>query len=423
LITEIITKSIRRILIGKQQSFVFTRQNNPAFPPLAAINLYIHIPFCKNICPYCPYNRIKYDKNLAGIYTQAILKEIEQYHIKLGRIEISSIYIGGGTPTTITDELGIILKSVREKFKVTGDICIETSPGDLNEDIITKLKAFGTGLISLGVQSFDDGCLKALGRNYDSAQVHSAVNLLLAANFKSVNIDLMFTLPGQNLKNVLEDLKEALRLGVTQVTVYPLFTFPYSSIGQYLKIKGVKMPNLFRRRKMYKEIHNFLRNNEYSRISVWGFKKGDAPGYSSVTRDTYIGLGAGAGTRLPGLFYFNTFSVNEYIETALSGKLPIAFSMDISPTLGKYYWLYWRFYETRIDKKQLKDQFGKDIKIKWFFNAARLLGLLKENREEFELTERGSFYIHLIQNYFVLNYINKVWSAAMKTPWPDKIKI
>jgi oxygen-independent coproporphyrinogen III oxidase len=423
MIIETITKCIRRILIGKQQEFVFTRQSNPTFQPLTAIDLYIHIPFCKNICPYCPYNRIKYDRNLADIYTQAMLKEIEQYHIKLGKIEISSIYIGGGTPTTVTDELGIILKSIREKFDITGDICIETGPGDLNEDIVKKLKGFGVGLISLGIQSFNNRYLKALGRNYDSAKARSAVNLILAANFKSVNVDLMFTLPGQNLKDIMEDIQEAVRLGVNQLTVYPLFTFPYSSIGQYLKIKRVKMPNLFKRREMYKEIHNYFINNGYRRISVWGFKSGDAPRYSSVTRDIYIGLGAGAGSRLPDVFYFNTFSVKEYIETALSGKLPIAFSMDISPKLGKYYWLYWRFYETRIDKKQLKDKLGKDIKIKWFFSAAKGLSLLKENREEFALTERGSFYIHLIQNYFVLNYINKVWSAAMKTPWPDRIKI
>jgi oxygen-independent coproporphyrinogen III oxidase len=421
--TEIITRNIRKSLIGKEQRFVFTGQNNPEFQPLTAIDLYIHIPFCKNICPYCPYNRIKYDQALVGSYTLAILNEIEQYHIRLGKIAISSIYLGGGTPTTVTDELGTILNSLRNKFNVTGDICIETGPGDLNEDIVRKLKSFGVGLISLGVQSFNDDCLKSLGRNYNSAAAHSALNLVLASNFISANVDLMFTLPGQSLKNVLLDLKEAVQAGVTQITVYPLFTFPYSSVGQYLNIKRVKMPNFFQRRKMYKEIRSFLIGSGYQQVSVWGFKKGDSPRYSSVTRDTYIGLGAGAGSRLPGVFFFNTFSVKDYIETTLSGRLPVALTMDMSPKLRKYYWLYWRLYDTHIDKQQLEDQLGTDTKVRLFFRVARLLGLSKEDREEIRLTERGAFYIHLIQNYFILNYINKVWSVAMKTPWPDKIEI
>jgi oxygen-independent coproporphyrinogen III oxidase len=423
MITQILTRSVRRILIGKEQRFVFTGRNIPAFQPLDKIDLYIHIPFCKNICPYCPYNRIKYDQSLIAPYTQAMLKEIEQYSNRLGKIEISSIYIGGGTPTTVTEELGVILDCIRDKFNVTGDICIETGPEDLNEETIRKLKSFGIDLISLGVQSFNNACLKALGRHYDSATVHSAVTRVLASCFKSVNIDLMFTLPGQSLENVLDDLKEAVCLGVTQITIYPLFTFPYSTIGQYLKIRKVKLPNILERRKMYRGIHQFTVDRGYQRVSVWGFKKGNSPRYSSVTRDIYIGLGAGAGSRLPDVFYFNTFSVKHYIETASEGRLPIALTMDMTPHFRKYYWLYWRFYDTLIDKKQLKEKLGTDIKLKLLFSLAKRLGLLKENDTEISLTERGAFYIHLMQNYFVLNYINKIWSVAMKTPWPDRIEI
>jgi len=423
MLTELVTRSIRKILIGKEQRFVFSGQKTPEIQPLDSIDMYIHIPFCRNLCPYCPYNRIKYDPLLVGPYTQAILKEVDLYSIRLGKAEISSIYIGGGTPTTVTDELGTIIARIKKRFNVSGDICIETSPGDLDEAIIRKLKSFGVGLISLGVQSFNDDCLKTLGRSYDSARAQSAVNLVLASGFKSVNIDLMFALPGQNMEQVREDLVEAVRLGATQITSYPLFTFSYSSAGRNLKLKNVKMPDFFKRRKMYREIQSFLIESGYQQVSGWGFKKGDSPRYSSVTRDTYIGLGAGAGSRLPGVFYFNTFSVKDYIETSLSKKLPAALTMDLCPKLKNYYWLYWRFYDTRIDKKTLKDQMGTDIKLKLLLRAARLLGLLKEDREEIRLTRRGAFYIHLMQNYFILNYINKVWSAAMKTAWLDKIEI
>jgi len=423
MIVDFVTRTIRRILVGKEQRFIFTRKDNITIPSLSKIDLYIHIPFCKNMCPYCPYNRIKYDKNLVGPYTRAVLNEIEQYYLRLGKIEISSIYIGGGTPTTLIDELGVILKSIREKFAIAGDICIETSPSDLNEDIIRKLKGFGVDLISIGVQSFDDEFLKILGRNYDAAKAYSTVNLALSSNFKSVNIDLMFALPEQNIEEVVDDLNEAVKIGANQVTTYPLFTFPYSSVGRYLKIRRVKMPNIFKRRKMYEEIHNFFIQNGYHRVSVWGFKKGSSPRYSSVTRDTYIGIGAGAGSRLPDVFYLDTFSVKDYIETALTGRLPIALTMNMTPKLRKYYWLYWRFYDTYIDRQSYYEIFGENIRLKAIFCIAKLLGLSKENQNQIELTERGAFYIHLLQNYFVLNYIDKVWSVAMKEPWPDKIEI
>jgi len=423
MIVDFVTRTIRAILVGKEQRFVFTKNQNIGIPPLRQIDLYIHIPFCRNKCPYCPYNRINYDETLVGPYTRAVLSEIEQYYLRLGKIEISSIYIGGGTPTTLIDELGVIIKSIREKFTITGDICVETSPSDLDEDTIRKLKDFGVDLISIGVQSFDDAFLKVLGRNYDAAKARSAVNIALSSNFKSVNVDLMFALPGQTIEDVLGDLNEVLKIGANQVTTYPLFTFPYSSVGRYLKIRRVKMPNIFRRRKMYKEIHNFFTQNGYQRVSVWGFKKGNSPRYSSVTRDTYIGIGAGAGSRLPDVFYLNTFSVKDYIEATSTGRLPIALTMDMTPKLRRYYWLYWRFYDTYIDSQQLRETFGKDVKLKIIFIHAKLLGLIKENQNQIELTERGAFYIHLLQNYFILNYIDRVWSAAMKESWPDKIEI
>jgi len=423
MIVDFATRTVRRILVGREQRFVFTRKEDIDIPPLSQIDLYIHIPFCRSKCPYCPYNRIDYDEHLVGPYTRAVSSEIEQYFLRLGKIKISSIYIGGGTPTTLIDELGVIIRSIGEKFAISGDICIETNPSDLNEDIIRKLKDFGVDLISIGVQSFDDFFLNILGRNYDAAQASSAVKLALSSNFRSVNIDLMFALPGQNIANVLYDLNEVLKIGANQVTTYPLFTFPYSSVGRYLKIRRVKIPNIFKLRKMYKEIHNFLTQNGYQRVSVWGFKKSGSPRYSSVTRNTYIGIGAGAGARLPDVFYLNTLSVKDYIETTLTGRLPVALAVNMTPKLIKYYWLYWRFYDTYIDSQQLYEKFGKDIKLKVIFSLAKLLGLTKENRNQIELTERGAFYIHLLQNYLILNYIDRVWSAAMKESWPDTIEI
>ncbi|MGI6087853.1 MAG: coproporphyrinogen-III oxidase family protein [Kiritimatiellia bacterium] len=425
MIINSLTKIGRRFLVGQKQKFVFLKAKDIELFSLKKIDLYIHIPFCKNMCPYCPYNRIAYNKELVQPYLDGILNEINFYHEKFGKIEVPSIYIGGGTPTNLIDELHIIINSLREKFIISGNICIETSPADLDEEIIKKLKKMGIDSISIGVQSFNDEYLKILGRKYNSQQARKAVESALSAGFKSVNIDLMFVLPNQDSKNVLADLDKAIRcLKVDQITAYPLFTFPYTSVGRHLKLNKIKMPNVFKRRKMYKKIYNYCARKGYQQVSVWGFKKGDVPRYSSVTRDNYIGIGAGACSRLPNIFYFNTFSVKDYISSALNQKSPVALAMETSSQLGKYYWLYWRFYDAKINKNELEKVFGRrDFKIILLFSFLKISRLCKEMKGDYVLTERGSFYIHLLQNYFILNYINKVWTIAGKEAWPERIEI
>lgn len=423
MVLEHVTRLTRRILVGKEQTFVFS-DKRPRIPSLQKTDLYIHIPFCKSLCPYCPYNRIAYTPALVQPYLDAILLEIALYRRIIGRAEIGSIYIGGGTPTTMIDELAVMLDTVRKTFHVTGDVCVETSPANLDDIILKKLRAMGVSLLSIGIQSFRDEYLTALGRTYTAAVAERAITRAMAAGFSSVNIDLMFVLPGQSVSDIVFDLEKAISLGVDQITTYPLFTFPYTSVGTYKKLNKVRMPNFINRRLMYKKIHKYCVEKGYARVSVWGFKKGAAPRYSSVTRDHYVGLGAGAGSRFPNVFYFNTFSVPEYISTLAKNTLPIAISMDVTPALARQYWLYWRLYDTYIGRAPIETVFGSNnLKIRLLFGIFRLLGLCRIKNDEIELTRRGSFYIHLLQNYFILNYINKVWTVCKKDPWPKRIAI
>ncbi len=418
------TRLMRTILVGREQKFIFTQRDSITYPVIDKLDLYIHIPFCKSMCPYCPYNRIAYNKDLVKPYLDALLQEVKQYHLRFGNIEITSIYIGGGTPTNMIDELQILLDEIRKKFVISGDICIETSPNDLNVSMIEKMERMGISLLSIGIQSFENDHLKTLGRNYDAAMAEEALKLAVAANFKSVNVDLMFVLPNQKRERVLADIDKAVSIGADQVTTYPLFTFPYTSIGKHLKLNRLKMPNFFARRKMYRTIHNHCEKKGFHRVSVWGFKNDRGFRYSSVTRQNYIGIGAGACSRLPEIFYFNTFFVKEYISSVMQNKLPMALAMDITPKLANFYWLYWRYYDTEISKKEIVTRFGKnDQKLGALFTIQKKLGLYIDELSHIRLTERGAFYIHLIQNYFILDYINKVWTVAQKEAWPEFIEI
>ncbi len=419
------TDIIRRSFIGFKTDFNFRKVDSQKIeiPKIRESSLYIHIPFCKSMCFYCPYNKVKYSIKLIPLYIQSLLKEIELYAQKLGKIKISSIYIGGGTPTNIIDELGLVLEKIKKEFNVKEEIAIETTVADINEYVVKKLKSYNVNLISLGVQSFSDKYLKMLGRNYNSEEIIPAIQKLKLAGFDTINIDLMFCLPSQTKEEIIDDLKKAIESGVDQITLYPLFTFPYSSIGEYKKIKKVKMPNIFLRRKFYKLIHEFLLKNGFDRVSVWGFQKTKKQKYSSVTRRYYIGLGAGAGSSFPDKFYFNTFSIDEYNEILSKNLLPIAVNMNISKMLSRYYWLYWKFYETSFEKEELKQVFGNNWKVNFLIKLLKLLNFCTFSKNKIELTEKGSFWIHLSQNYFALSYINKVWSTMKKENFPNIIEI
>lgn len=389
------------------------------------LNLYIHIPFCRNKCPYCPYNKIEYDKSLVAPYLGAMLNELQLYRETFGKFKITSIYIGGGTPTLLIDELKVVIDKIKEIFVLDGDICLETSPNDITGDLVKKIKDSGIQLVSIGVQSFHDHNLRFIGRDYKASELDEKISALVNADFKSINLDMIFALPGQDIENLKYDLERSVNTGVNQITTYPLFTFPYSTIGRYLKLKRVRMPNLKKRKEMYYYINHYLHSKGFRRVSVWGFKKGDAPRYSSVTRDNYIGIGAGAGSHMPDGFYLNTFSVKKYIDKCSQKTFPSALCMKFNETMQNYFWLYWRFYDTYISKAEFKRRFALKTrgKVDDLLMLFKMLGLTEEDDEAIRFNLRGAFWIHLLQNHFSLNYINKIWAVAMKEPFPDRINL
>jgi oxygen-independent coproporphyrinogen-3 oxidase len=135
-----------------------------------------------------------------------------------------------------------------------------------------------------------------------------------------------------------------------------------------------------------------------------------------------VGLGAGAGTCVPGAFYLNTFSVPDYIATCSSGQLPIAMKMDFTEAMTRWYWMYWRLYDTYIPKEQMNAVFaGHPGQLERILSFIRRWRLCEEDDNGIKLTQRGAFWLHLMQNHFSLNYINRVWSAARKEAWPVAI--
>lgn len=424
-LTRLATRAIRRYLIGPDQRWVFEPPPSDWLPSqVERTSLYLHVPFCRNCCPYCPYTKVRYDETLVEPYTRSALAEVDWWANTIGAAEVTSIYIGGGTPTLVLNSVARVIARVRERFRLTGDICIETNPADVDNTIVERLQDAGVTLVSLGVQSFHSQHLKTLGRRYEPSIAEQALAQLAEGGFASVNTDLMFALPGQSVDEVVTDLARAAQLGANQLTTYPLFTFPYTSVGEYLRLTAVRMPNLRMRREHYRAIGTWCAEHGFERVSVWGFKQGARPRYSSVTRDGYIGIGPGAGSHLPDGFVLNTFDLASWINAIRSGRMAIALRMSFAGEMSGWWWLYWRLYDTRIPLNNFDATLGSDArKARLWLKIAERIGLAIHKDGYIELCEPGAFWLHLAQNHFALNYVNTVLTEARRQPWPQAVAI
>jgi len=424
-LSRLVTRAVRRYLVGPDQRWAFEPPPQSWTPPrIERTSLYLHVPFCRNFCPYCPYTKVPYDETLVEPYTRAALAEVDWWADKIGPAEVTSVYIGGGTPTLALGSVATVLARVRERFRLTGDICIETNPTDVDDVTVHQLHDAGVALVSLGVQSFHPKNLAVIGRSYEPSVAEHALALLAESGFASVNADIMFALPGQTASDVVADLARAAQLGANQLTTYPLFTFPYTSVGEFLRLTAVRMPTLRMRRTHYRAISEWCAEHGFERVSVWGFKRGGVRRYSSVTRDGYIGVGPGAGSHLPDGFVLNTFDLNNWIQAACTGRTAIALRMPFAGEMSGWWWLYWRFYDTRIPLDDLEAALGNDApKARRWLRAMEQVGLAVRSEEYLKLTEPGAFWLHLAQNHFALDYVNTLWTRARREPWPQAVAI
>lgn len=419
------TRVVRRYLVGPEQRWVFEQTPQGwSPPPVDRTSLYLHVPFCRHFCPYCPYTKVTYRDSLVEPYVRAAMAEVDWWANAIGRAEITSIYVGGGTPTLALEGVASVLMRIRERFRLTGDICIETNPADVNEETVKRLRDMGVALVSLGVESFQAENLALIGRDYQPVVAERALGLLAQSGFASVNVDIMFALPRQTADDVTADLARAAQLGADQLTTYPLFTFPYTSVGQYLRLQSVQMPNLRVRHAHYQAINRWCAEQGFERVSVWGFKRGGVPRYSSVTRDGYIGIGPGSGSHLPDGFILNTFDLESWLKAMQNGRAAVALRMPFAAAMPGWWWLYWRFYDTRIPLNDLDRALGGDaLKARRWLRVFEHTGLAVRRGQWLELTEAGAFWLHLAQNYFALNYVNTLWTTARREPWPKTVAI
>ncbi len=403
------------------------RPDLPLIPTiLVNPGLYLHVPFCRNLCPYCPYNRVMYSDELFAQYERAVIEEINLNATSLDGHIFISLYIGGGTPTVNLEGLLRILNYLRETFTLDCDICIELHPGSMEDKYLEALQKAGITLLSIGVESTTDEILARIGRNHDGKTAIDAIKRAKRFGFSSINVDLMFALPGQTESDWRQDVQTVVDLGIDQLSTYPLFSFPYSDLGTQTGIHRVTRPSHHRVRGMLDDTQVYCASQGFKRCAVWSWLRPGKRKFSSITRHHYIGFGPSAASMTGTHFYVNTFDTSAY-AASLPRRRPIALSMPVDRDLEMAYWLYWRIYELKVLNADFQDLFNSGITLDEQFGRILspfiALGMIQRIPGGYAITESGAYWIHRLQNEYSLNYINRLWGTCRKEAWPECVRL
>lgn len=422
-----ITDFLSKVVLGKKDKFVFKgyKRGIIDFTKIEdEIGIYIHIPFCESICPYCPYNKVVYEKNKAENYVKSLLEEFNLYY-EVQNKKITSIYFGGGTPTLVARELKGLIQYIKKTSNFDGDIGMEIYPSQVNVDLLNTLKELGVNMISLGVQTFNDEVLEFLGRKYTEKDIDIAMKLIKSYDFKCVDIDIMTNLPGQSIEQIEYDLKKVYSYEIDQLSIYPLIVFPLTNMSKVIKDRGLSRFNELQEVKILKLIDKISKEYGYKRSSVWTYGKKDDNRYTSVTRESFIGLGAGASSLFGEYFYLNTFNVDEYIKAVNQGEKPINLVNLMNEKEKMIFWIFWRCYDGIIDENRFEELFGKDMKkeFRLLFTALKFLGMSKQQQNKLVLTNIGRYAYHYVEKQYSIHYLNKLWKSSMERAWIEEIKI
>lgn len=262
--------------------------------------IYIHIPFCKQRCIYCDFYSTTFGEEIKQKYVEAVQAELRIRSNEIPDKKVQTIYFGGGTPSLLSPlQIELILTTIQQLFHVEkeAEITLEANPDDINTNYVEALKRIGINRVSLGTQTFSPELLRILRRRHTAEQAKEAVMTLFNNGITNISIDLIYGLPGQDLKTWQEDLAKAFELPITHISSYALSYEPGTAITQMLEAGKIKESADEILTQMYRELCDTARLNGFAQYEISNFSR---PGYHSRHNSSYwqflpyLGIGSGA---------------------------------------------------------------------------------------------------------------------------------
>ena len=372
------------------------------------IGIYVHIPFCKRKCDYCDF--ISYSNKDSKIqeYIEAVKKEIELQKIKS---EITTIYVGGGTPSYIESKyIKEIIEEIKKK-NVSNDaeITIEINPGTVTLEKLRDYKECGINRLSIGLQTTQNNLLKQIGRIHDFEQFVETYKMARKEGFKNINIDLMLGLPNQRIKDLKDSLEKVIELQPEHISVYSLIVEEGTPICNKIEKGDLELPEEELERNMYWYVKNTLELNGYKHYEISNFARN---GYESKhnlncwNQKEYIGIGLAAHSYRDITRYSNTEQMGEYIRNVKNQNLErnrIIHEIQKEDDTKKEYMILGLRQIDGIKISEFKEKFG-DNPIYLFRNELKKLSdenLINIDEDNIKLTNKGIDFANLVWEEFV----------------------
>ena len=393
--------------------------------------LYMHVPFCTKLCPYCSFNRFPFSEERAVPYFESMRKEMRMLY-DLG-YDFDSVYIGGGTPTVMIDELCATIDQARDLFSIK-EVSSETNPNHLVPEILEKLEG-RVQRLSVGVQSFDDGLLKQMDRydKYGCADEIVERIQLATPYFTSMNADMIFNFPAQTEDMLIHDVERIVESGCTQTTFYPLMASP--SVERSLA-RTVGKVDYDREQRFYEIIDELLAGGDkplFEHSSAWTYNRfdydsGEASGGDMIDEyvvqyEEYPAIGSGGITYLGSSLYVNTFSLREYGEAIEAGRMSLMGRTDFNIHDRMRYRFLMQLFGLRLDKQQWERDFGMTVENGLPAEMAfmKLAGAFAtDTPEEITLTPKGRYLTVAMMRQFFIGVNNLRDQARAALPGAEK---
>lgn len=305
------------------------RAPGAAVTPPIPLSLYVHLPWCVRKCPYCDFNSHARPQILPeALYLESLLRDLEGDLPLAGERPLVSIYFGGGTPNLLSPRFfEQALGGIASRMPLSADIevTLEANPGAVEVQRFSDFRAAGINRLSVGVQSFDDGLLRRIGRIHDGAQARAAITSARCAGFDNINVDLMFALPGQTLRQAAADVDTALACGAEHISHYQLTLEPGTAFWR-------SPPRLPR-----EDAICAMQEHCSERLEAAGLRRYEVSAYACRERQCthnrnywefgdYLGIGAGAHGKLTTITPFRLLRTTKskapdrYMEETVTGS-------------------------------------------------------------------------------------------------------
>ncbi len=383
-------------------------------PVNSSFGLYIHIPWCIRKCPYCDFNSHEFEAELPETeYISALLTDLDQdlQYYQESR-PISSIFIGGGTPSLFSAQaLESLLLGIEKKINFTDDIeiTLEANPGTFESDKFSAFRAIGINRLSIGVQSFNDTMLKQLGRIHNASEAIKAVEIASHAGFKNCNIDLMFGLPQSNVDTSTSDLTTAIQLQPSHISFYQLTLEPNTYFHKFPPV----LPNDDDIHTSQQNCREILAANGYQQYEISAYSQPQKQCQHNVNYwqfGDYLGIGAGAHGKITQILpdrierYWKYKNPQQYLSGLKSRQYTGARQIIQRPDLPLEFLMNHLRLKTGFTLTEYQARTGLGLStLEPVLSDCINLGLLQQSQDTISCTAKGWDFLDLILEKFLGN--------------------